>query len=101
MSGNRTILIPFDPSYVTCYMLILKFWRMKIRTLIFRQSFKCPQNVPIRYILHVIRSYHNGIIIGFIYLSTAYLKLSTDLSTGITLFIHKQAKAPWLERQAL
>ena len=36
--GSRTIRIPFDPSYVTYSMLILKFWRMKLWTLIFRQS---------------------------------------------------------------
>lgn len=36
MSGSRTIRTPFDPSYVTCSMLILKFWRMKLWTLIFR-----------------------------------------------------------------
>ena len=42
MSGSRIIRIPFDPSYVTYSMLILKFWRMKLWTLIFRQSFKCP-----------------------------------------------------------
>ena len=37
---SRTVWVSFDPSYVTLSMLILKFWRMKIRTLIFRQSLK-------------------------------------------------------------
>lgn len=46
MSGSRTMRIPFDPLYVTLRILILKFWRMKLWTLIFRQSFKCPLHIP-------------------------------------------------------
>ena len=36
MSGSSTVWIPFDPLYVTCSMLILKFCGVKFHTLIFR-----------------------------------------------------------------